>query len=71
MEDGIPGLICLFPLYISLFNILYKITFFLIYTGLVKLAYSTDEECAYHAALSFRKLAPNLTAHPIIIYAGG
>ena len=39
--------------------------------GLVKLAYSTDEECAYHAALSFRKLAPNLTAHPIIIYAGG
>ena len=38
---------------------------------MVSLAYSTDEECAYHAALSFRKLSPNLTAHPVIIYAGG
>ena len=42
-----------------------------ILSGLVLLAYSTDEECSYHAALSFRKLAPNLKSHPIIVYAGG
>lgn len=39
--------------------------------GLVSLAYSTDDECAYHAAMCFRKLSPNLKSHPILVYAGG
>jgi len=32
--------------------------------GLVALGRSPDQECQYHAALSFRKLAANLRAHP-------
>jgi hypothetical protein len=38
--------------------------------GLVHLAFSTDEECSYHAAMCFRKLSPNLKSHPIMVYAG-
>ena len=39
--------------------------------GLIHLATSQDEECAYHAALCFRKLSPNLKAHPIFVYNNG
>lgn len=38
--------------------------------GLVHLCYSDDEECCYHAALSFRKLSPNLKSHSVMVYAG-
>ena len=38
--------------------------------GLVRLAFSQDEECSYNAAMSFRKLAPNLKSHPVLVYAG-
>lgn len=38
--------------------------------GLVRLAFSQDEECCYNAAMSFRKLAPNLKSHPVLVYAG-
>lgn len=38
--------------------------------GLVQLSYSSDVEVCYHAAMSFRKLSPNLKAHPVLVYAG-
>lgn len=38
--------------------------------GLVRLAFSADQECCYHSAMSFRKLAPNLKSHPVLVYAG-
>jgi hypothetical protein len=31
---------------------------------------SEDEECCYHAALSFRKLCPNVKSHPVMVYGG-
>lgn len=39
--------------------------------GLNALALSSDPECQYHAALSFRKLSPNLASHRGICYGGG
>lgn len=39
--------------------------------GLNALALSTDPECQYHAALSFRKLSPNLASHRGMCYGGG
>ena len=38
--------------------------------GLVHLSESVDDECCYHAALSFRKLTPNLKSHPPLVYSG-
>jgi len=38
--------------------------------GLVQLSYSGDDEVCYHAALSFRKLCPNIKSHPVMVYAG-
>ena len=35
--------------------------------GLVHLALSADLECQYHAALAFRKLAPNLNCNMRIV----
>ena len=40
-------------------------------SGLVKLSYSEDEECSYNAALSFRKLTPNIKSHSAIVYQNG
>ena len=39
--------------------------------GLNALAQSTDAECQYHAALSFRKLSPNLASHRGMCHDGG
>lgn len=39
-------------------------------SGLKALAMSTDPECQYHAALSFRKLSPNLASHRGMCYGG-
>lgn len=39
--------------------------------GLNALALSVDAECQYHAALSFRKLSPNLASHRGMCYGGG
>eukprot|EP00953_Heterococcus_sp_UTEX-ZZ885_P035587 18364-Heterococcus_DN1.PRE.6 len=39
--------------------------------GLIALAYTTDTECQYHAALSLRKLTPNLASHSGICSKGG
>lgn len=39
--------------------------------GLNALAQSTDPECQYHAALSFRKLSPNLASHRGMCHDGG
>lgn len=39
--------------------------------GLNALAQSNDPECQYHAALSFRKLSPNLASHRGMCYDGG
>lgn len=39
-------------------------------SGLNALAMSTDPECQYHAALSFRKLSPNLASHRGMCYGG-
>lgn len=39
--------------------------------GLNALARSTDTECQYHAALSFRKLSPNLASHRGMCHDGG
>jgi len=38
--------------------------------GLVRLCYSTDEECCYSASLCFRKLTPNLRSHSVLVYSG-
>lgn len=38
--------------------------------GLNALALSDDAECQYHAALSFRKLSPNLASHRGMCYGG-
>lgn len=40
-------------------------------SGLNALALSTDSECQYHAALSLRKLSPNLASHRGICFGGG
>jgi hypothetical protein len=39
--------------------------------GLIHLAESSDPECQYNAALSFRKLSPNLRSHKGIVYGNG
>ncbi|CAM9748222.1 unnamed protein product, partial [Choristocarpus tenellus] len=39
--------------------------------GLNALAFSPDTECQYHAALSFRKLSPNLASHRGVCFGGG
>ena len=39
--------------------------------GLNALALSTDSECQYNAALSFRKLSPNLASHHGMCHGGG
>jgi hypothetical protein len=39
--------------------------------GLVALGMSPDPECQYHAAMSFRKLGPNLRAHAGMFTHGG
>jgi hypothetical protein len=39
--------------------------------GLLQLAYSDDEQCCYHLALSLRKLSPNLKSHPVFVFNGG
>jgi hypothetical protein len=38
--------------------------------GLIHLGHSADEECQFQAALSFRKLAPNMSSHRALIYGG-